>query len=193
MTPEPTPDRSFGPVGAHPLLFEVLNQIDDADVTFILTTNRVDILERALSERPGRVDVAVEIASPDDVGRARLLRLYGAGLGVDELSEEDLAPTITATAGRTATFLREAVRRAALDVALGDGDGPLRLDGPTLATAVAEFIEDRTALTRAVLAGADAPDAEPPLRAAVMPAMGIARPMMAPGAPVPPPFAPDER
>lgn len=65
-------DRSFGPVGANPLLFEVLNQIDglgdDVDVTFLLTTNRVDILERALAERPGRVDAAVEIAPPDRGG-----------------------------------------------------------------------------------------------------------------------------
>jgi len=34
------------------------------DVTFLLTTNRVDILERALAERPGRVDAAIEIAAP---------------------------------------------------------------------------------------------------------------------------------
>jgi len=68
-------DRSFGPMGANPLLFEVLNQIDglgdDVDVTFLLTTNRVDILERALAERPGRVDAAVEIAPPDAGGRVR--------------------------------------------------------------------------------------------------------------------------
>jgi cell division protease FtsH len=57
-------DRSFGPIGTNPLLFEVLNQIDglgdDVDVTFLLTTNRVDILERALAERPRRVDAAIE-------------------------------------------------------------------------------------------------------------------------------------
>jgi hypothetical protein len=41
-------DRSLSAVGSNPLLFEVLNQIDglnaDVDVTFLLTTNRVDIL-----------------------------------------------------------------------------------------------------------------------------------------------------
>ena len=37
----------------------------DADITFILTTNRADLLERALVERPGRVDLAVEITKPD--------------------------------------------------------------------------------------------------------------------------------
>jgi cell division protease FtsH len=41
--------------GANPLLFEVLNEIDgmaeDADVAFVLTTNRVDLLEPALAQR----------------------------------------------------------------------------------------------------------------------------------------------
>ena len=88
------PDRSFGPAGGHPLLFKVLNQIDglsnDVDVTFVLTTNRVDILERALSERPGRVDAAVEIAPPDAPGRVRLFHLYGGGVGIDQLSADDI-------------------------------------------------------------------------------------------------------
>ena len=70
---DPIPvDGSSGPMG-NPLTFEVLNQIDelgdDADVTFLLTTSRVDILECALSEHPGRVDAAVEIAVPDRAGR----------------------------------------------------------------------------------------------------------------------------
>ena len=50
-------DRSFGPM-AKPLLFGVLDALDgidaDADVAFPLTTNRVEHLERALSQRPGR-------------------------------------------------------------------------------------------------------------------------------------------
>jgi ATP-dependent 26S proteasome regulatory subunit len=49
---------SFGSIGANPVLFEVLNHIDgladEVDVTFLLTTNRLAILERALDERRGR-------------------------------------------------------------------------------------------------------------------------------------------
>ncbi|WP_251024667.1 ATP-binding protein [Arthrobacter sp. ISL-65] len=60
-------DRSFGH-GPQPLLFEVLDAMDgldhDADVAFVLTTNRVDMLERALAQRPGRVDLAVDIPLP---------------------------------------------------------------------------------------------------------------------------------
>ena len=53
----------------NPLLFQVLNEMDglaeDADVAFLLTTNRADLLEPALMQRPGRVDLAVEVPLPD--------------------------------------------------------------------------------------------------------------------------------
>jgi hypothetical protein len=160
------PDRSFGPLGVNPILYEVLNQIDglgdDVDVTFLLTTNRVDILERALSERPGRVDAAVEIAPPDAEGRMALFRLYGAQVGADDLSAPALEPAIAATEGRTATYLREVVRRAAL-MAAETTTGPLRVDAEMLAKAAAELLDDRAALTRSLLGGVAEPDAEPPL------------------------------
>ena len=64
-------DRSH--MHATPLLFQLLNEMDgldgDADVTFLLTTNRVDALEPALAMRPGRVDHAVEVPLPDAEGR----------------------------------------------------------------------------------------------------------------------------
>src|SRR6185437_8005540 len=55
--------------GQHPLLFQLLNEMDglgeDADVTFVLTTNRADLLEPALAQRPGRVDHAAGLPLPD--------------------------------------------------------------------------------------------------------------------------------
>ena len=49
-------DRSFGP-GSSPVLFDLLDAMDgaaaDADLLFVLTTNRADLLEPALA--PGRV------------------------------------------------------------------------------------------------------------------------------------------
>ena len=57
---------------------------EDADVVFLLTTNRADLLEPALAERPGRVDQAVALEMPDLEGRRRLFALYRAGLDVDE-------------------------------------------------------------------------------------------------------------
>nr|BFE77506.1 hypothetical protein GCM10020093_001070 [Planobispora longispora] len=68
----------------------------DSDVTFVLTTNRAGVLERALADRPGRVDLAVEIPKPDAAGRAALLRLYARDLRL----EADLDPIVTATEGR---------------------------------------------------------------------------------------------
>ena len=63
-------DRGEHP-GQHPLLFQLLNEMDglaeDADVVFVLTTNRADVLEPALAARPGRVDQAVELGLPDAV------------------------------------------------------------------------------------------------------------------------------
>ena len=65
-------ERSHGPASS-PVLFDLLDAMDgaapDADLLFLLTTNRADLLEPALAARPGRVDVAVEIALPDAPAR----------------------------------------------------------------------------------------------------------------------------
>ena len=70
------------------LLNKLLNEMDglkeDADILFVLTTNRPEQLEGALANRPGRIDQAIEIPLPDDVGRTKLVQLYGKGLQLDE-------------------------------------------------------------------------------------------------------------
>jgi ATP-dependent 26S proteasome regulatory subunit len=38
---------------------------EDADVLFILTTNRPDVLEPALASRPARIDQAIDVPLPD--------------------------------------------------------------------------------------------------------------------------------
>ncbi|WP_052462558.1 AAA family ATPase [Nigerium massiliense] len=101
--------------GGNPLLFEVLDAIDglaaDADVAFLLTTNRVDVLEEALAQRPGRVDLSVEIPLPDEAARRRLLELYGRAVGFGAATLDDLARR---SDERTASFFKELVRRAVL-------------------------------------------------------------------------------
>jgi hypothetical protein len=110
--------------GQHPLLFQLLNEMDglapDLDVTFLLTTNRADLLEPALAERPGRVDHAALLPLPDSAARRRLLRLYQGNLDLD-LSDPEVV--ITRTEGVTASFLKELLRRAALRAAAGLGHG----------------------------------------------------------------------
>ena len=87
-------DRSFGH-GPQPLLFEVLDAMDgldsDADVAFVLTTNRVDMLERALAQRPGRVDLAVEIPLPAQAERTELVKLYARGIPFSPAAVQDAA------------------------------------------------------------------------------------------------------
>ncbi|HEU4349308.1 MAG TPA: ATP-binding protein, partial [Actinoplanes sp.] len=58
-------ERDHSPMsGGNPLLFQLLNEMDgvsgDADIAFLLTTNRLDLVEPALAQRPGRVDLVVE-------------------------------------------------------------------------------------------------------------------------------------
>ena len=103
-----------------PILFDLLNQLDgladDADVLFILTTNRPDILEPALAARPGRVDLVAELPIPDAAGRARLLELYARGL---TLAGVDFARYVEKTDGASPAYIKELLRKAALLAAIG--------------------------------------------------------------------------
>ena len=113
----------------------------DADVTFVLTTNRADILETALADRPGRVDLAVEIPRPDADCRARLLRVYVRDLTL----EADLAPVVAGTEGVTASFVKEMIRRTVL-VSLRAGERPPVLRDAHFAEVLAEMNGERQAL-----------------------------------------------
>jgi len=106
------------------VLFELLNQMDgladDADLLFLLTTNRPEMLETALASRPGRIDQAIEVPLPDSTCRDRLLSLYSAGLTV-ELG--DRGKIVERTKGASAAFIRELLRKAALFAADDAGAG----------------------------------------------------------------------
>ena len=96
------------------LLNKLLNEMDglrqDADVIFILTTNRPDQLEPALASRPGRIDQAIEFSLPDDQGREKLVRLYSRGL---ELPGALVDAIVRRTKGASPAFIKELMRRAA--------------------------------------------------------------------------------
>lgn len=100
---------------SNPLLFELMNQMDgladDADVLFLLTTNKPEILEPALSSRPGRIDLAVLIPLPDKECRRRLFELYSKGL---PLAVADMNKFIEGTEGVSAAYIRELFRKATL-------------------------------------------------------------------------------
>ncbi|HEY7689505.1 MAG TPA: AAA family ATPase, partial [Dongiaceae bacterium] len=92
----------------------LLNEMDglreDADIFFILTTNRPETLEAALAARPGRIDQAIEFPLPDDECRQKLLCLYAGGL---RFSDALSAEIVRRTAGVSAAFIKELVRRIA--------------------------------------------------------------------------------
>ncbi len=153
-------DRDFSE-GSNPLLFTLLDAMDgvgaDADVTFVLTTNRADVLEHALADRPGRVDLAIEIPRPDAVCREQLLRLYTRDVTLDG----GLSGVVAATEGATALYIKELVRRAVL-AALRAGDRPLVLREAHFDEVLAEMNAEHQALTRSLLGGdAASGDARP--------------------------------
>lgn len=144
--------------GPQPLLFAVLEALDglsdDADVAFLLTTNRVDVLEPALAQRPGRVDLAVEVPLPDSGARRRLIELYARGL---PFSPATLDRAAQRTEGITASFAKELVRRAVLVAAeLGHEPGDADLE-----QALDEMLAEGESITRSLL-GSNGPHPAPP-------------------------------
>lgn len=148
-------ERDQQTVGANALLFELLNQMDglgaDADILFILTTNRPDHLEPALAARPGRIDLALEVPLPDADCRRRLFELYGRGL---RLELADPEAWVRRTSGVSAAFVRELLRKAAVLAAEDDGasaGGELTVTDRHLEEATAELLVAGGALTQTLL------------------------------------------
>ncbi|WP_203135638.1 AAA family ATPase [Microbacterium sp. JZ31] len=144
--------------GPQPLLFEILDALDgvggDADIAFVMTTNRADLLEPALASRPGRADLAVEVPLPDAAARRRLFRLYG---GSTPLSAQALDAAADRAEGVTASFAKELIRRALLRAIL---DGREASDAD-LDAALDEMLEAGARLTRSLLGSAgEAPPAD---------------------------------
>ena len=144
--------REHQAVDANALLFELLNQMDgladDADILFVLTTNRPDILEPALSARPGRIDQAIEIPLPDAQCRRRLLDLYGRGLKIEVADREGL---IDRTAGASAAFIRELIRKAAVFAAEETDEGAIVVRSGHFEEALAELVVAGGYLTKSLL------------------------------------------
>jgi ATP-dependent 26S proteasome regulatory subunit len=145
----------YSPMGGSNILFELMDQMsglgEDADVAFVLTTNRPDALEPALAARPGRVDLAIEIPLPDAPARTRLLELYGRGL---DLRLDDPAAVVERTEGVTASFVKELLRKASLIAIEAGRDHVTDAD---VSAGLDELLSETSALTR-VLLGAGGED-----------------------------------
>jgi ATP-dependent 26S proteasome regulatory subunit len=136
--------------GMRPLLFQLLDALDgldaDADISFLLTTNRVDVLEEALTQRPGRVDLAVEIPPPGPRERRRLLELYRGDIGYSDAVLHEVAGRSDA---HTASFFKELMRRAVL-LAAEEGEEPA---DQHLLGALASLQADQDRLSHSLLGG----------------------------------------
>jgi hypothetical protein len=172
-------ERSLGPASS-PVLFDLLDAMDgaasDADLLFLLTTNRADLLEPALAARPGRVDIAVEIPLPDASARERLLTLYGQDVPL-ALTEEEVSLAVERTDGTTASFLKELIRRSVLE-SLHDDPALPAVTGTHVTRALDDLLDAAQAVTRTLL-GVGVDPATLPAGGALMP--GPARAWMAYG------------
>jgi cell division protease FtsH len=143
--------REHQSVGANQLLFELLNQMDgladDADLLFVLTTNRPDILEPALAARPGRIDQAIEVPPPDAACRHRLFRLYGRGLKTTDVDWDRL---VERTAGASGAFIRELLRKAMV-FAAEDANGEAVVRQSHVDEAVTELLVAGGSMTHSLL------------------------------------------
>ena len=101
--------------GLATILGELMNQIDECEpaeqVLFVMNTNSLDRIERAVRDRAGRVDQIIDLPLPDEPARARLLRLFAKSTAP---AEADLARVAAATHGATPATLKEVVKRAAV-------------------------------------------------------------------------------
>jgi len=140
------------------LLNRLLNEMDgrlreEAMVLFVLTTNRPDQLEAALSSRPGRIDQAIEFPLPDADGRRKLVRLYARGVAL----ENDVVETIVRKTNRSSpAFIKELMRRAAQYQLQAGGNGTLALE--RIESALDEMLFSGGSLNVKLLGGAVTPD-----------------------------------
>ncbi len=140
--------------GQEMLLNKLLNEMDglreDADVLFILTTNRPDQLEPALAARPGRIDQAIEFPLPDEEGRRKLVALYSRGL---EVPEPVLDLVVRRARGASAAFIKELMRRSA-QFQIESGGGSV-LEPAAVDSAIEEMVFIGGTLNLKLLGGAD--------------------------------------
>ena len=104
-------DREFI---TNPIVGELLNQLDGSepnDGVFVLaTTNRPQLLDRALADRPSRFDVKLIFEAPGIEERAAMIQLFSEGKSF----EFDKAFLAGITDGLTGSHIREVINYASL-------------------------------------------------------------------------------
>ena len=138
------------PVALNQLLNEMDGISSESEVIFFLTTNRPEVLEPALAERPGRVDQAIEYPLPDADCRRRLIELYSRQM---KLQIEDLTGLLNRTENASPAFIKELVRKSAFIAAEENSrdENQLIVHDEHFDSALTELIEAGGQLTRSML------------------------------------------
>jgi hypothetical protein len=132
-------------------LHQLLNEMDglapDAEVLFLLTTNRPEAIETALAGRPGRVDQAIEYPLPDAECRRRLIELCGRGLNLQLADPEGIVARLD---GASPAFVQELLRKAALIAADDESfhNGQIRVADSQLLAGLRELVLGGGELTK---------------------------------------------
>ena len=132
------------------LLNKLLNEMDglraDAEIIFVLTTNRPEALEQALTARPGRIDQAIEFPLPDETGRRQLAMLY---TGNQKIEPNAIDLVVNKTEHTSAAFIKELMRRAT-QYAIARGSDK-QIENGDIEMAVEEMLFSGGAFNRRIL------------------------------------------
>lgn len=144
-------ERMHGPTDEI-LLNQLLNEMDglkeDADILFILSSNKPEVLEEALVARPGRIDQLIEFPNPDETSRYRLMDLYGGRLDISEKLADDI---VSRTEGVSASFVKELMRRLAQYSIEREAGGTV--DSDDVRQALEDMLSAKSALNLTILGG----------------------------------------
>ncbi len=124
-------------------LGELMNQLDGAadnhDIVTIATTNRLEVVEKALRNRPGRFDRVVELGHMADVSRRTMLQKVLSKVKVDDKALDLLVEASGKYTGAQVEELANTVLILALQRRSNGSNGDYVIDSTLAADAVAEF------------------------------------------------------
>jgi len=107
-------DREYGDSA---IIGELLNQLDgnapNNGIFVLASTNRPNLLDKALANRPGRFDIKLEVKLPDATDREKLVRLFSQDKTFDK--DVSLQTIVSKTEGFTGAHIQEIFSYAALD------------------------------------------------------------------------------
>ena len=128
---------------------EILNTLDGIDskhmeLMVVLTTNHLDQINSAML-RPGRLDVILNITTPDSEAVMRLIHVYGRGT-IDQ--KTDLTKAGELLQGYTPAVIREVVERAKLVSIARTGQPGSTLIGADIETSALTMVQQQALLKK---------------------------------------------